>query len=64
MNPHKEGSMDFEFNGIKYFAHRYYKDCYHLANYVYYKDGDLLFIDYINEDLYKTIEIFKTFLIR
>ena len=53
--------MDFEFNGIKYFVHRYYKDCYHLANFVYYKDGDLVFIDYINEDIHKTVELFKIF---
>lgn len=53
--------MDFEFNGIKYFVHRCYKDCYHLANYVYFKDGDLIFIDYNNEDIYKTIELFKMF---
>lgn len=27
-------------------------------------DGDLVFIDYVNEDLYKTIELFKMFLNR
>lgn len=60
----KEGSMDFEFKGVKYFVHRYYKKWFGFANYVYSKDGELLFIDYENEELRKTITIFKMFLNR
>ena len=53
--------MDFEFNGVKYFAHRYYKEWFGLANYVYFKDGDLVFVDFTNEDVKETIEVFKIF---
>lgn len=51
--------MDFEYNGVIYFIHRYLKDFYGEANYIYYKDGDLVFIDYYNKELEKTIELFK-----
>lgn len=51
--------MDFEHNGIMYFAHTYLMDYYHTANYVYFKDGDLVFIDYYNINIEKTIELFK-----
>ena len=53
--------MDFEFKGVKYFVHRNYNKWFGLANYVYSKDGDLAFIDYVNEDIHKTIELFKIF---
>lgn len=51
--------MDFEHNGIMYFVHTYQMDYYHKANYVYFKDGDLVFIDYYNINIEKTIELFK-----
>lgn len=51
--------MDFEFNGVKYYVHRFTKDAFKTANYVYYKDGDLVFIDYIGQDLLQTIALFK-----
>lgn len=56
--------MDFEFKGVKYFVHRNYNKWFGLANYVYFKDGELLFIDFENEELRKTITIFKMFLNR
>jgi hypothetical protein len=56
--------MDFEFKGVKYFVHRNYKKWFGFANYVYFKNGELLFIDYENEELRKTITIFKMFLNR
>lgn len=53
--------MDFEFNGVKYFAHRYYKEWFGLANYVYFKDGDLVFVDFINEDVKRQLKSLKYF---
>lgn len=51
--------MDFTLNGVRYYVHRTYTDTYKLANYVYYKDGDLVFVDYIGTDLKQTIALFK-----
>ena len=51
--------MDFEHKDIMYFVHTYLMDYYHAANYVYFKDGDLVFIDYYNIEIEKTIELFK-----
>ena len=51
--------MDFEHNCIMYCVHTYQMDYYHTANYVYLKDGDLVFIDYYNIEIEKTIELFK-----
>lgn len=38
--------MDFTYQGIKYYVHWWYKDYYKSAFYVYYKDGELVYIDY------------------
>lgn len=51
--------MDFEFEGIKYYVHTYYKEPFKKANFVYLKDGDLVFVDYIGQDLLQTISLFK-----
>ena len=45
--------MDFEFNNVKYYVHSYKN-----VNYVYYKDGDLVFIDYNSKTLFETIALF------
>lgn len=51
--------MYFTFRGISYYVHRWYKDFYNTAYYVYYKDGDLLFIDYDSNSIEETVKKFK-----
>lgn len=53
--------MDFEIDGIKYYICRGFKEGFKTANFVYLKDGDLIFIDYIGQDFLQSIAIFKIF---
>lgn len=53
--------MDFEIDGIKYYICRGFKDGFKTANFVYLKDSDLIFIDYIGQDFLQSIAIFKIF---
>lgn len=50
--------MDFIYKGRTYFVHRYTKDYYGTANYVYLKDGELVFVDCINVDVFLTLKLF------
>jgi hypothetical protein len=52
--------MDFEIDGIKYYICRGFKDGFKTANLIYQKDN-LIFIDYIGQDLLQSIAIFKIF---
>lgn len=51
--------MDFTYQGIKYYIHWWYKDYYKSAFYVYYKDGELVYIDYTSSTLSECVECFK-----
>ena len=51
--------MDFEIDGIKYYICRGFKDGFKTANFIYLKDSDLIFIDYIGQDFLQSIAIFK-----
>lgn len=53
--------MDFEIDGIKYYICRGFKDGFKAANFIYLKDSDLIFIDYIGQDFLQSIAIFKIF---
>lgn len=53
--------MDFEIDGIKYYICRGFKDGFKTANFIYLKDSDLIFIDYIGHDFLQSIAIFKIF---
>lgn len=51
--------MYFELNHILYYVHYYHKDYYDDAYYIYYKDGELVFIDYNSISLEDSMELFK-----
>lgn len=53
--------MDFEIDGKKYYICRGFKDGFKTANFIYLKDSDLIFIDYIGQDFLQSIAIFKIF---
>lgn len=51
--------MYFTYKNIQYFIHWWNKEYYKSAFYIYYKDGDLLFIDYQSDTIAESIEKFK-----
>lgn len=55
--------MKFTLNGIRYKVCRKWDKTFHLANYVY-KENDLVFIDYNNEDLKATMMYFVRLKVR